>query len=177
MTYRESMGTKGWHSRGYLPHYDSYDLTQHVVFRLFDSVPPDEREGDDVLDRHLGSSFMRDPSCARIVAEALIHGHGERYTLQAWCVMPNHVHALVATTSEIELGQIVHTWKRFTKRAINEKLGRTGDVWARDYFDRFVRSQQHYDMAKHYIEMNPVAAGLCATPQDWPFSSAGWSPK
>lgn len=167
------MGAKGWHSRGYLPHFDGWEITQHVVIRLYDSVPPSEREGDDVLDRHLGACFMRDPACARVVADALLH-HNDRYALQAWCVMPNHVHALIATTAESELGQIVHFWKTVTRRRINTLLGRTGPVWAKDYFDRFIRDQRHFDTNKHYIEMNPVAAGLCDTPEAWPFSSAGW---
>jgi len=168
------MGTKGWHDRGYLPHYDGYDISQHVVFRLFDSVPPNEREGDDVLDRHLGAAFMRDPTCAHIVADALLHGNGDRYVLQAWCVMPNHVHALVATDADTELGQIVHAWKRFTTRRINELLGRTGPVWAKDYFDRYIRDDRHFETTKAYIENNPVVAGLCETPEAWRFSSAGW---
>lgn len=168
------MGTKGWHSRGYLPHYDGYEISQHVVFRLFDSVPPHSHQGDDALDRHFGSAFMREPRCARIVAEALLHSDGERYALQAWCVMPNHVHALIATNTEAELGQIVHAWKRFTTRRINQLLGRTGRVWAKDYFDRFIRNDVHFEATKSYIESNPVAAGLCEAPKAWPFSSAGW---
>lgn len=168
------MGTKGWHARGYLPHYDGYDISQHVVFRLFDSVPPNEREGDDVLDRHLGSALMRDPSCARIVAEALLHGDGQRYALLAWCVMPNHVHALIATNAEIELGQVVHAWKRFTTRRINQLLERAEPVWAKDYFDRYIRNDEHFETTKSYIERNPVVAGLCDIPKAWPFSSAGW---
>jgi REP element-mobilizing transposase RayT len=168
------MGTKGWHDRGYLPHYDGNEISQHVVFRLFDSVPPNEREGDDVLDRHSGAAFMRDPRCARIVAEALLRGDGQRYALQAWCVMPNHVHALITTNAKVELGQIVHSWKRFTTRRINELLERTGPVWAKDYFDRYTRNDRHFETTKSYIENNPVVAGLCDTPADWPFSSAGW---
>jgi putative transposase len=168
------MGKKGWHARGYLPHYDGYAISQHVVFRLFDSIPPNEREGDDVLDRHFGAAFMRDPICARIVAEALLHGDGQRYVLQAWCVMPNHVHALIATNAETELGQIVHAWKRFTTRRINQRFGRTGPVWAKDYFDRYIRNEEHFETTKSYIERNPVVAGLCDAPEDWPFSSAGW---
>jgi len=170
------MGTKGWHHRGYLPHYDGYGISQHVVFRLFDSIPSNESEGDDVLDRHLGAAFMRDPHCARTVAIALLHGDGERYALQAWCVMPNHVHALVATNAEAELGQIVHAWKRWTTQRLNELLGRTGQVWARDYFDRYVRDDTHFETTKAYIENNPVVAGLCDAPEAWPFSSAGWRP-
>ena len=33
------MEFKGWHSRGYLPHFDSQDVTQFVTFRLADSLP------------------------------------------------------------------------------------------------------------------------------------------
>jgi putative transposase len=30
---------KGWHSRGYLPHFDSAETVQFVTFRLADSLP------------------------------------------------------------------------------------------------------------------------------------------
>jgi hypothetical protein len=30
---------KGWHSRGYLPHFDSPETVQFVAFRLGDSLP------------------------------------------------------------------------------------------------------------------------------------------
>ena len=86
--------------------------------------------------------------------------------------MPNHVHILAATNARHELGDIVRSWKTFTAHRINETLARTGSVWAPDYFDRYVRDQRQYDAAKRYIEMNPVAAGLCAVAADWPYSSA-----
>lgn len=108
------------------------------------------------------------------MSEAILHGNGARYVLQAWCVMPNHAHVLINTDGVNELGQIVHAWKRFTRRRINETLKRTGPVWAKDYFDRYVRDEKQFDAAKSYIEMNPVAAGLCDTREAWPFSSAGW---
>lgn len=169
------MGTKGWHSRGYVPHYDGWEVSQHVVFRLFDSVPPTEREGDDVLDKHFGSSFMRDPTLARVVAETLLYKDGESHQLQAWCVMPNHVHVLVVTSAAEDIGTTVRRWKTYSAKRINERLNRTGSVWARDYFDRYVRDEAHFQTAKRYIEMNPVVAGLCDTPKAWPFGSAGWA--
>jgi putative transposase len=168
------MGAKGWHSRGYLPHYDSHDIVQHVVFRLHDAVPPEAMEGDDILDRHLGSAFMRDARCARAVAETLLHHDQKHFALQAWCVMPNHVHALVSTNEAHELGNVVRTWKTFSARRINDIVGRSGPVWARDYFDRYVRDEKQFEAAKRYIEMNPVSAGLCDRPEAWPFGSAGW---
>ncbi len=33
------IGAPGWHSRGYLPHFESSDVTQHVTFHLADSLP------------------------------------------------------------------------------------------------------------------------------------------
>jgi REP element-mobilizing transposase RayT len=85
-----------------------------------------------------------------------------------------HVHALIATKAEKELGKIVHAWKNISRRRLNEVLSRTGAVWAKDYFDRFIRNERHFETTRRYIEMNPVVAGLCDTPGDWPFSSAGW---
>jgi len=35
------MSHKGWHSRHYLPHFDSQDVIQFVTFRLADSLPAD----------------------------------------------------------------------------------------------------------------------------------------
>jgi len=168
------MGNKGWHRRGYLPHLDGDGIGQHVVFRLLDAVPPGSDDGDDVLDRHFGSSVLRDPRCARFVAETLLHGDGDRYALQAWCVMPNHVHVLVGTNASYELGNIVRSWKVYSTRRINDLLARSGPLWAADYFDRFIRDERHFETTKRYIENNPVAAGLCATPQEWRFCSAGW---
>jgi REP element-mobilizing transposase RayT len=169
------MGTKGWHRRGYLPHFDSHDLSQHVVFRLFDAVPRDLDGGDDVLDQNHGSAVLRDPGCATFVAETLLFGDRTRYALQAWCVMPNHVHVLIATGAGHELGNIVRSWKVYSTRRINALMARSGQLWATDYFDRFIRNQRHFETTKRYIEMNPVSAGLCASPRDWRFSSAGWA--
>lgn len=38
------MSPKGWHSRGYLPHFDSPETLQFVTFRLVDSLPADAIE-------------------------------------------------------------------------------------------------------------------------------------
>jgi REP element-mobilizing transposase RayT len=42
-------------------------------------------------------------------------------------------------------------------------------------FDRYIRNERHYRKAVEYIENNPVKAGLCATPADWPWSSAAFA--
>jgi REP element-mobilizing transposase RayT len=172
------MEQRGWRSRGYLPHFDAANVIQHVVFGLADAFP-DERHApadsaerqawrETALDRGAGACLLRGKA-ALITEEALLHFDGERYALLAWCVMPNHVHALVAAMRGWPLGQIVHSWKSFTANGINRIYERTGRLWRREYYDHYMR-----DAAKAYIERNPVAARLVVEPSDWRWSSA-WS--
>ena len=36
--------------------------------------------------------------------------------------------------------------------------------WQRDYWDRFIRDERHFDATKMYIESIPVVAGLVKNP-------------
>jgi putative DNA methylase len=85
--------------------------------------------------------------------------------------MPNHVHTLF-TPRDVDMSQIVHSWKSFTAHECNKALGRTGQFWAREPFDRYIRSERHFRNALTYIENNPVKAGLCQKADDWRWSSA-----
>ena len=42
-----------------------------------------------------------------------------------------------------------------------------------EYFDRFIRDNDHFQKVVNYIHNNPVKAGLVADPADWRWSSAG----
>ena len=107
----------GWHSRGYLPHYDSTSVHQTITFRLADSLPQVKlRQLEDELkiladnkrditrrtriqewlDAGMGCGALRHPDMASLMQETLWKFHGERYGLVAWCIMPNHVHVLIA---------------------------------------------------------------------------------
>jgi REP element-mobilizing transposase RayT len=108
----------------------------------------------------LGSAVLRAEACARVVVAALLHDNQRKYELHAWCVMPNHVRVMALIAPSYELGAVVREWKTITARRINAVLGQRGAVWARDYFDRFVRDHDHYLAVKEYIERNPVASGL-----------------
>jgi putative DNA methylase len=187
MNYDASAAETGWRSRGYLPHVDAPDVIQHVVFRLADSLPPHVRAEyagkapiermqatHCALDRGHGCLALADPRIAAQTENALLRFDGKRYALIAWCVMPNHVHALVEIWSGYRLDRIVHSWKSFTAHAANRLMARAGRFWAPEYFDRYMRDDLQLAAAQSYIEENPVKAGLCAQPQDWPFSSAAY---
>ena len=175
------MTQKGWHSRGYLPHFDSPETMQFLTFRLADSLPPEaieklrlatsssDSERDAFLDAGAGACWLEQPEIAGIVEEALLHFDGECYRLLAWVVMPNHVHALIQPREGQRLGDIVSSWKRFSARMANRHLGRTGTFWQDDYWDTYIRNERHYESTVPYIENNPVNAGLVKTPAGW-----GW---
>ena len=45
-------------------------------------------------------------------------------------------------------------------------------IWHREYWDRYIRDNNHFKQAVEYIHQNPVKAGLAAKAEDWPWSSA-----
>ena len=114
------------------------------------------------LDGGHGSCVLRRHDCAAIVAEALRHFDGERCAQIAWVVMPNHVHAVFVLNPAWPLEKIILSWKGFTARRINPLIGRTGNFWQRDYFDRLVRDVRHLANCLRYIRRNPSKAGLHA---------------
>ncbi len=130
-----------------------------------------------VLDKYedagYGQCFLRDERIAQIVQNALLHFHEERYELVQWCIMPNHVHVLVKTMPDISISDIMHSWRSFTAHEANMVLGRTGQFWMEEYFDRYIRDAEHFDSTVRYIRNNPVKAGLVSEPEQWPWAGDG----
>jgi REP element-mobilizing transposase RayT len=134
------------------------------------------------LDAGHGCCILQNPACARIVIEAWKYFDGVRYDLVAWVVMPNHVHVLAYFREGWPMGKVVNSWKSYTARKINKIIASQGGgpklsdkscptrLWQRGYWDRYIRSEAHFNHAIGYILQNPVTAGLVEKTQDWPFS-------
>jgi REP element-mobilizing transposase RayT len=74
--------------------------------------------------------------------------------------MPNHVHCVLIQNNDWPLEKVLHSWKRFTARSINQLIGRDGTLWQTDYFDRLVRDENHFANCVRYIRNNPPKARL-----------------
>ena len=127
------------------------------------------------LDKGTGECWLFNPLIAELVTNALKHFNGTRYTLHAWCVMPNHVHVVVSPLSNIEkfdfdLIPILHSWKSFTSHQANKLLKRSGKFWHNEYYDHMIRSNEEFGRCVEYTLQNPVKAGLCSAWQDWKWS-------
>jgi putative transposase len=115
---------------------------------------------EDWLDLGHGSCLLRDSGAATIVANALRFFDGKRYHLDAFVVMPNHVHVLVQPLTRFHLSEIVHSWKSYSARQINKLLGGSGTVWMQESFDRIVRDWDALVCCRAYIARNPEKAQL-----------------
>src|SRR5436190_916112 len=118
------------------------------------------RRIEEYLDAGHAECWLRWPEIARLVENTLVLFDPKRYRLLAWCIMPNHVHALIETKEGFPLADVPHSWKSFTSSQANKFLGRRGDFWQREYLDRYVRNAEHYQAVVSYVEENPVKAGL-----------------
>jgi len=174
-------------------------VVQSVTFRLHDSVPAEllvrwrsellmdrrigkagsrsraaalEKRSEDYEDAGHGECWLRNPRIAQIIQEALLYFDGKRYRILEWCIMPNHIHVLIVASPGHSLSDVVRTWKTFTAREANLLLGRKGGFWMPDYFDRYVRDENHLEAVRAYIRRNPVKAGLCESEEQWRWSSA-----
>ena len=86
--------------------------------------------------------------------------------------MPNHVHLLL--TPLVEVSRLLGSLKGATAREANSLLHQTGRAfWQHESYDHLVRGGDEFRRIKRYIENNPVAAGLAATPEGYSWSSAG----
>ena len=85
----------------------------------------------------------------------------QRYDVHAYVIMPNHVHVLFTPHVQASLPEIVQAWKGVSSRMIHkEGLSPLQPFWQPDYFDRLIRSPEHFEKVRTYIKDNPAKAGL-----------------
>lgn len=149
-----------------LPHWELAGATYFVTFRVaaglrspFAATPPN------VTDESSRSS-------GELVEEAVLFGIDWRYDLDAYVVMPDHVHLLLTPREGWSLPRILGDLKSVSAREVNHALGHRGSAWQDESFDHLVRDDVDWSRTRDYILHNPVVAGLVATPDTYPLSSA-----
>lgn len=130
---------------------------------------------DKYEDAGYGSCVLKNDNVAKIVHDAIFFYHGKKYNVISWCIMPNHVHVLIEVMKNISLSSILHSWRSFSSNEINKVLNRRGRLWMPEYFDRFIRDNDHFNNVVDYIHNNPVKAGLVKEATEYKWSSAGYA--
>ncbi|HZL37958.1 MAG TPA: helicase C-terminal domain-containing protein [Tepidisphaeraceae bacterium] len=136
------------------------ELTAHESSRLEQLTSGLVQE---YLDAEHGACWLKNDDVAQIVADALRHFDGQRYLLLAWCLMPNHVHVVLRVLPGQDLPAILHSWKSHTAHEANAALGRSGDFWHAESYDRLLRDEEELVHAVKYAWGNSEKSGL----MDW----------
>ena len=93
----------------------------------------------------------------------------EWYVL-AYCLMGNHYH-LIIRTPRGNLCDGMHHLGGAYAQAFNRRHRRSGHVFEGRYHSPLVESDSYLEALCRYVVRNPVRAGLCDRPEDWPWSS------
>jgi putative transposase len=111
----------------------------------------------------------RDYRAYLTLASALLQEHDVEYW--AYCLMPNHIHAVVVPHADNALSRFFATLHRRYARRTNARLDWHGHLWQERFYS-VVMDEPHALVAMRYVELNPVRAGLVRFAADWPWSSA-----
>ena len=96
----------------------------------------------------------------------------QKYLLHEFVIMPNHFHLLITPVNDTTLERAMQLIKGGFSFRAQKELGIQGEIWQTSFFDRRIRDAAEYQKYKEYIWQNPVAAGLAASAEKFPFSSA-----
>ena len=153
MAWRKQQGLP-WHRP---PHRASEKIYYHVSAACFEHKP------------HIGFSRKRLEVFCQTLLESL---QTQGASVHAWCVLPNHYHALIGTSKILEtLAELGRMHGRLSFEWNGEEKSRGRQVWC-GAAERYLRNEAHFWATMNYVHNNPVRHGCVEQWQDWPFSSA-----
>ncbi len=127
---------------------------------------------DEYLDKLNGKCYLHNSAAAEIVVNALAFYYPKEYDLDAWCVMPNHIHVLLKPRPNIMLPEVLKKVKRFSAKEINKLIFRKGIFWQHESYDHWLRPGEFLHR-RTYIMENTVKARLCEKADEWKWSGIG----
>ena len=120
-------------------------------------MPPALPEGYDYLDGSEKGAYLYGDKID-LFKKTILDRDGELYELICFSVMPNHIHLLLKQKSS--LVKIIKYIKGKSAIDLNKALGKNGQFWARDYYDRAIRNEAHFTTVYEYILNNLLKANL-----------------
>jgi len=140
---------------GRLPRYVFPDGTYHVGTRGVDGTPIFRSDDDrrfflrlfaDVVQRH----------------DWLVH---------VFCLMTNHYHLVVEALRD-ELSAGCHRLNGVYAQTFNRHYRRKGHLFGDRFWSGLIEDDEELQDTCAYVLANPIRAGLCEQPADWPWSGS-----
>ena len=97
----------------------------------------------------------------------------EKYNVKiiAYCIMNNHAHMLLNVEDIQDLSKFMHYLNTQYARYYNKKNNRVGYVFRDRFKSQGIYSEKQIYNCISYIFYNPVKAGICKTPEEYPYSN------
>lgn len=109
----------------------------------------------------------------RVTYLELLREYSQLYALfvLGYCLMSNHVHLIVVPQTPQAISQSLKQAHGRYAAYWNAQQSSTGHVWQGRFYSCPL-DESHLWTALRYVELNPVRAGMVATPEQWRWSSA-----
>jgi putative transposase len=148
---------------------DNHRQREHERQELF------EKWDDALHTTRLGKHYLKDDRVATIVANSIRYHDGDWFDLDAYCIMPNHVHLVLTprqqtAITDFSLAKIMHNIKRSSSKQANLILGLSGAFWQHESYDHVIRDDAEFERIVRYVLYNPVKADLVEDPTEWQWS-------
>lgn len=91
--------------------------------------------------------------------------------LHAYVLMDNHVHILATPRAAGLLSRMMQWAAARYTIAFNDEQSRSGTLWEGRFFSSAITTERYLLVCHRYIELNPVRAGVAASPAGFEWSS------
>ena len=94
--------------------------------------------------------------------------------LLAACLMPNHIHVVVAQDDARDLSRWMHWLLTTHSRDHHQRRGTCGRVWQGRFKAFPIEHDSHLLAVMRYVERNALRAGLVQRAESWRWGSLAW---
>jgi REP element-mobilizing transposase RayT len=116
--------------------------------------------------------ILTDDPFSKLLIDAIFWMDSQkRFSIGAFVIMPDHYHLVIILTGRNTLHGVMKSLGSYTSREINRRVGTSGKIWQKGYYDRSIRRSEDLKEIFDYIHNNPVRKGLVDHPEEWPYSS------
>jgi len=93
------------------------------------------------------------------------------FIVKSFCIMGNHIHLMIKPQGEYSLSKIMQWILSVFALAFNRKYGFSGHVWYDRFHSTIIKTAAYFIKVFDYISENPVKAGICSQPGNYPFTA------
>ena len=107
----------------------------------------------------------------KAIANELREMNNELVEVVAFCLMPTHIHLLLKQIQDEGVTKFMSKLLNSYSKFFNIQHKRSGPLWASEFKNVLVRTDEQLLHLTRYIHLNPTSASIVDNPEDWEYSS------